>query len=131
MRRKDLSTYGNSPRSLQTRNPGFLDGEHWVTCDMCGGNFRHSDTRKTWDNRVVCKQDWEPRHEQDFVRSRYEDTAAKGLVRPEQPDTFIPTFCSDNTSISGLAIAGCAVAGAEGGRVFTSSVPVPTYLNGL
>jgi hypothetical protein len=44
---------------------------------------------ETWDNLVVCPNDWEPRHPQDFVRGREDDTSAKGLVRPEPPDQFI------------------------------------------
>lgn len=131
MYKKDLSTAGFSPTSKRTRNPGFIPGDHWVSCHMCSGTFRASDTLRTWDNRIVCRQDWEPRHEQDFVRARYEDTAAKGNVRPQDPDTFIPPFCEDNTSVAGNAIAGCAMAGADAGRRWTSQIPEPTFENGL
>ena len=40
--------------------------------------------RERWDGLIVCKPDWEPRHPQDFVRVKPEDTSAKGLVNPDQ-----------------------------------------------
>ena len=43
---------------------------------------------QTWDGLWVRKEDWEPRHPQDFVRSRPE-TNQRGSVSPEQPDSFI------------------------------------------
>ena len=72
------------------RNPGFNAGDHWAICDVCGWAYRQEDMRKRWDNAIVCKHDWEIRHPQDFLRAKYEDQSAKGLVRPEPKDNFLP-----------------------------------------
>ena len=77
-----------------TRNPGYRPGSHWVECDVCGFDYKQEEMRERWDGMVVCKKDFETRHPQDFVRSRHEDTRAKGLVRPDsspEVDAFDPT----------------------------------------
>jgi hypothetical protein len=68
---------------------------------------------KTWDGKIVCPNDWEPRHEQDFVRGRADDTAAKGLVRPPSTDTFIffGSVCTTNAALADIGQAGCATVG--------------------
>ena len=71
------------------RNPGWESGNHWVECDMCGFIIRAEDAKVTWDNLVVCPEDYEPRHPQDFVRAQEEDQAADEPVRPESEDTFV------------------------------------------
>ena len=68
-------------------NPGFQANEHWVTCDRCGFEYRASEMKKQWDGLVVCPQDYEPRHPQDFVRAVADDIGAKGLVRPQVAGT--------------------------------------------
>ncbi len=86
------------------RSPGYIPGDHWVTCDRCGFDVRSSRARKTWDGLVVCPDDWEPRHPQDFVRGREDRQAAQGLVRPE-PAEVTQTFtepgqgAKDDTSV--------------------------------
>ena len=37
---------------------------------MCGFDYYASDMKLRWDGLWVCKDDWEPRHPQDFVRAR-------------------------------------------------------------
>jgi len=75
-------------RGKKTRNPGFEAGNHWVQCDRCAAAIRAEDALETWDNLIVCPDDWEIRHPQDFVRGRYDDIRAKGLVRSEAADVF-------------------------------------------
>ena len=41
-----------------------------------------------WDNLRVCTRDWEPRHPQDFVRSK-RDKMSVPNPRPEATDTFV------------------------------------------
>jgi len=67
----------------KTRNPGWTSGEHWVVCDRTGKAIRESDAREEWNGLVVAKEEWEPRHPQDFLRAREDDSSPKGLVRPE------------------------------------------------
>jgi len=76
-------------RGKKTKNPGYEPGNHWVICDRCGCSIRSNDAMKTWDDLIVCPDDWEQRHPQDFVRGRADDQAAKEPVRPEPADVFI------------------------------------------
>lgn len=71
-----------SSHGKHTRNPGYIPGDHWVTCDRCGFHIRASDAMETWDGLIVCPEDWEPRHPQDFVRTR----ADKQSVRKSRKD---------------------------------------------
>ena len=69
----------------------YIPGDFWRICDRCGGKFRQSETRKTWDGLWVCKKDWEPRHPQDSIRGRG-DRQSVPEPRPEPEDYFL----SDN-----------------------------------
>ena len=70
------------------RHGPYIPGDHWVTCDRCGFTYRNSVMRQEWTGLVVCPQDFEMRHPQDFVRSVQEDTSAKGHVRSD-PDNIV------------------------------------------
>lgn len=84
-----------SDRSKHTRSPGYQAGDNWLVCDVCGCHVYSSAAMQRWDGMVTCKQDWEPRHEQDFVRARKDRLIPQGLLRPEGED--------DYTSIPGIS----------------------------
>jgi len=65
-----------------TKNPGYDEGNNWVVCDRCGMDMYASEARHTWDGLLVCPEDYEPRHDQDFVRSR-KDKITADVVRPD------------------------------------------------
>ena len=75
-------------RGKRTRNPGFEPGNHWVECEVCASHIRTFDAKRRWDGLTVCPDDWETRHPQDFVRTRYDNIAASGLVKSESEDRF-------------------------------------------
>lgn len=62
-----------------------------IVCDYSGVRVRQGDQlRRTWDGFNVLSRHWEPRHPQDFVRSRPEATSTtQANQRP--PDQFIGT----------------------------------------
>lgn len=98
------------------------DKGNWKSiCDSCGRVYKASDLRKRWDGLLVCPQDWEIRQPQDFVRGVL-DTQTPPWVRTESQDTFLGGGCTI-TSIAGLAIATCMIAGntTTPGAVPTSS----------
>ena len=64
-------------------------GEWAVLCDVCGRKFRNQDLRQRWDGLKTCKDDWEPRQPQDFVRG-VADYQAPVWTRPEPSDKFVP-----------------------------------------
>ena len=107
-----------------TKNPGFEGGNHWLVCDVCGFEYRHNVMKKRWDGLVVCPEDFELRHPQDFVRVKEEDVSAKGLVRPGTEDNFIEVACLDHSAIPGEAIPGCAV---PGGYIEDDQIPESTF----
>lgn len=126
----DLATYTKANvRGRKTRNPGYQPGNYWVLCDRCGMAIRAQDIRITWDNLAVCPDDWEHRHEQDFVRGRQDRIAPEGPVRSDEGDgaLFIESFCTTNTCIVGVAIAGCAFVGNTLRVAYTSQIPQGTF----
>jgi len=77
-------------------NPGYIPGDYWMVCDVCGFDYRWSQMRKRWDGAWVCAKDWEPHNPQDFVKARKEKIAVP-VARPSQVD-----FTNSTT----LAVAG-------------------------
>ncbi len=113
-------------RNKKTRSPGFISGDHWVTCDRCGCAVRQSESRVTWEGYVVCLDDWEPRHPQDFVRAKQDRIAPEGNVRPQPNDVYISDLYPGEVvyrfAVAGLAIPGYAVTGTS-----PSTVPSGTF----
>jgi len=90
----------------------FLRLGDWnAICDSCGRKFKASQLLRRWDGLMVCKQDYEVRHPQDFLRVKQERIAVP-WSRPVAPDVFIYT-CNIFTSqgIAGISVAGCAISG--------------------
>jgi hypothetical protein len=70
---------------------GYIPGDPWAICDICGFKVRMSTTKKTWDGLRVCaKTCWSPRHPQDFVRA-IPDRQMVVDARPEPEDYFLST----------------------------------------
>lgn len=87
----------------------YVPGDFWRICDVCGFKKRASQTRKRWDNLIVCDADWEPRHPQDFVRGR-KDRQTVPDPRPEGADTFLGPLCTTTTA---AAVAGATTLNVE------------------
>jgi hypothetical protein len=66
----------------------YIHGDFWRICEVCGFKCRASETSKRWDGLIVCREDFETRHPQDFVRGR-KDRQNVPDPRPEPPDVFI------------------------------------------
>lgn len=70
----------------------YMKGDWNAICDSCGFLFKASKLRERWDGLMVCSQDWETRHPQDYIKVPTEDTSVP-WTRPEQPDVFVePTY---------------------------------------
>jgi len=65
---------------------------NYEICDYSGFRAKRGTLVKTWDNRYVLPEFWEPRHDQDFVRSRPEQLN-RGAIRPDDTgrEIFITT----------------------------------------
>ena len=83
-----------SSHNKHTANPDFKSGDSWVVCDLCGMDIYASDSKKRWDGLLVCPEDWEVRHPQDFVRSR-KDKISSTITNPPSEDVFVSVDYSD------------------------------------
>jgi len=100
---------------------GKWPGTFAAICDVCGKRFPSDKLRDRWDGLKVCKNDWETRHPQDFIRIR-EEVVVPPWTRPENYTyTNVPYQLSNfnyaqycpiiPTSIAGMTTAGCMIAG--------------------
>jgi len=83
-----------SSYNKHTSNPDYKSGDNWLTCDVCGMDIYASDSKKSWDGLIVCPEDWEMRHPQDFVRAR-KDKIAATIVRSEPEEREVDITYSD------------------------------------
>jgi hypothetical protein len=63
-------------------------GQWLVICDVCGIKYHSSDLKERWDGLMCCRQDWNPRQPQDFVRG-IPDPQAIPWGRPDVPPPFV------------------------------------------
>ena len=71
----------------------FLSGEWNVTCDVCSKKIKAHEAKHRWDGLIVCKDDWEPRHEQDFVKAK-SDKITVPFTRPIPTFDFVEIACT-------------------------------------
>jgi hypothetical protein len=69
--------------------PSYEKGCWKAECDVCGRLYKNKELKKRWDGLMCCKDDWEVRQPQDFVRGSA-DIQVPPWTRPEQEDVFIP-----------------------------------------
>lgn len=48
----------------------FISGEWNVTCDICSKKIKAHEAKMRWDGFIVCPEDNEMRHPQDFVKAK-------------------------------------------------------------
>lgn len=86
----------------------YIKGDWNAVCDECGRRFRASQLKKRWDGLMVCSQDYEVRHPQDFVRAKADNQLVPWIKR-EVSDVFIGG--SGVSGIAGFAISGSMITG--------------------
>lgn len=59
-----------------------------ATCQVCGFDFNRSALRKNWRGLLVCKDDWEARNAQEFVRGVRDEQRVRGGAAPPAADLF-------------------------------------------
>ena len=92
--------------------PRYVKGDWTAICDACGRKFKASTLRKRWDGSMVCRDDFESRHPQDFVRA-VSDTQVAPWIRDEPQDSFVAIYGPlDVVAIAGVAETGVAQGGA-------------------
>lgn len=72
----------------------YKEGSWNVVCDVCARSIKSSDARKRWDGLIVCDDDYETRHPQDFIRIKPERHGVP-FSRPEPADVFVVNIWVD------------------------------------
>lgn len=67
----------------------YISGEWNVTCDVCSKKIKAHDAKQRWDGLVVCPDDFEHRHPQDYVKAKIDKITVQ-FTRPIPPNVFIP-----------------------------------------
>lgn len=88
----------------------YKPGAWNAICDICGLRFKSDELQKNWKGQMVCSDDFETRHPQDFIRVPKEDVSVP-WVRPEGQDQFIDVcWIWERSAFADLASADCAQA---------------------
>lgn len=82
----------------------YAPGEYNVACFQCGRKFKSSQMFKHWQGYLVCRDHWEPRHPQDYVKSTPDQMGVPNAQPQADTYTF---FCTAWTS-SAMADYGVA-----------------------
>lgn len=91
----------------------WKSGDWYITCDRCGRQIYASEAKHTWDGFIVCPNDYEERHPQDFIRVQVERGSVP-FMRPEPDDQFVEvnyTYNTNDISICGTGVFGVADVG--------------------
>lgn len=92
----------------------FVSGEWNVTCDVCSRKIKSSLAKERWDGFIVCPDDYETRHPQDFIQAR-QDKITVPFTRPIPDYVFVdvPYICmiDDRRAIVGIGLIGCTIIG--------------------
>lgn len=88
----------------------YISGEWNVTCDVCSKKIKAHEARNRWDGLIVCPDDFEHRHPQDFVKARA-DKIVVDFQRPIQTPTYYICTFEQSIGIAGLGVAGCFTPG--------------------
>lgn len=80
----------------------YISGDFYRICEVCGFRYRASKTERRWDGLIVCHEDWESRHPQDFVRGR-KDLQNVPNPRPESITALVGTLQTSLTQDVGAS----------------------------
>ena len=96
----------------------YKTGDWNIICDVCAKKFKASEAKQRWDGLVVCPDDFEHRHPQDFVKAQT-DKITVPFTRPIPTEVFTEVpyidinnpMCtlSGNSAIPGRSIPGCFI----------------------
>jgi len=85
-------------------------GNYNALCDSCGRKFKALDLKKRWDGLLVCQEDYELRHESDFLRVQKEKISVPFSRPYPAEDTFLGYICSvwGRFGMADIGTADCA-----------------------
>jgi len=77
----------------------FKLGTYNAICYVCGFKYKADQMLLRWDGVYTCRDDWEIRQPQDFVRPPNQDPQALSWTQPEAPPSFVATYPPPKTNI--------------------------------
>ena len=89
-----------------------LDLGNWnALCDVCGFKFKALDLKRDWRGLMVCKDDYELRHESDFLRVQKEKITVEFSRPYPVQDTYTGYICSvsGRYGMADVGTADCAI----------------------
>ena len=92
----------------------YISGEWNLTCDVCSKKIKAHEAKHRWDGFIVCEDDFEHRHPQDFVKANTDKiTVPFQRPIPELVFTNVVYICTPDgrTAIANRAVAGCSITG--------------------
>lgn len=107
----------------------FKKGDWNAVCDRCGFNFKASELRKTWDGFYVCKDDFETRHPQDFVRSRPDRQTVPWTRPPGDSQYTTVTIAAGGSESPSASLTSNILFYTSSGGAGTRTVNLPTANN--
>lgn len=116
--------------------PNYIEPGSWnVICQVCREKVKSTEIQRRWDGFLVCEDCFEERHALDMPPppEPIEERALPFMSTRPDP-TYISTACTaaGRTAIAGYAVAGCSIAGHDGGGVTSfTGVPAGHFGNGL
>lgn len=85
----------------------FISGEFNVTCDVCSKKIKAHEAKHRWDGLIVCSDDYEMRHEQDFVKAKT-DKITVPFTRPIPTLVFQQCSVYTRQGVADIGTADCA-----------------------
>ena len=91
----------------------LIPGNWNALCDVCGFKFKALDLKRDWRGLMVCKDDFELRHQSDFLRVQKEKITVEFSRPYPVADTFVGYICSiiEIRPMADVATADCARVG--------------------
>jgi hypothetical protein len=104
----------------------YKPGSWWIICDRCSTKIRGEEAKHEWTGFIVCKDCFEHRHPQDFIRARKE-VITPPFTRPRPTDEFV-AVCTlwGREALPGQGVAGCAIAGFTT-NLDNNEIPIGTF----
>ena len=91
--------------------PTYKKSDWLGDCDICGFTYKASQLELQWDQLRACRTCFTPRQPQDFVKSVKDDSSV-AWTRSEPVD-IETKICDSRSAVSGIAQAGCMIAGRD------------------
>lgn len=82
----------------KTYNLDYKKGDWLVECDICGKALYHSQARHTWNNLLVCPEDYDPKDPLDFPPKIRKERVIPGKeIRLEKPEVTVSGYIRPGT----------------------------------